>query len=67
MAHNLTLPKTQNADYEPPSEQDVLAHGLHLAWESGDDEDAPAATTAMVEQEREALVRPWTEVGALIR
>lgn len=57
----------KNADYEPPSEQDVLAHGLHLAGESGEDEDATVVATMMKEQEREALVRPWTEFGALIR
>lgn len=49
----------------------MLAHGLHLAWESGGDGDVTAAaattTMTMTEQEREALVRPWTEVGALIR
>lgn len=58
-------PVILNSDYETPREQDVLAHGLHLSG------FPPAAMETREDgsqdPEREELVRPWTEVGALVR
>lgn len=55
-------------------ERDVLAHALHLtgfpptALAGGGKEEEEDGDGKRQEQEgREALVRPWTEVGALIR
>lgn len=57
-----------NVDYEAPREQDVLAHGLYLSgFQPAASEAGDAPDGGCQKEEREELVRPWTEVGALVR